>query len=310
MRLIILLFLFSVLQQIGITADLSSPVPLTDSAYTELRQLDRWGILADGQNQLLSEKEQHVLTRYDIALLLVEPFERCAALVEVPDSTKVLPAQRRRWEMAYLTVSKLSTADVDHMLATVSTLLRDFAGDVDLLAPKLSQRTSEALRKLKLSPSYRPWMTVPEQTNNLPLIHITINPHAPSDSLHNPLLFLTSPQGGREALFMRRSGATREMSDPLLVGSRNVTTMEAAIDVAFSRFRLYGSLSSLPGSDPAQIMIRPDGSGSAMLGIEVNLTHINDLGISGIFEYHITRLGVPDSYNTNVGIGGGIGLSW
>ncbi|HEX2951085.1 MAG TPA: hypothetical protein VHV83_16195, partial [Armatimonadota bacterium] len=216
----------------------------------------------------------------------------------------VLPEQRRRAEMAYLTFSKIAPEDFDRALTSLSQLLRAFGTDVELLSPGLSSRASAALHKLTL-PAFRPWV---KNSALSPVVHLSITPHAQTDSINDgPLAFISPTHGGRYALFARTSKGGDQQS---VVGTRPVTSLEAAADVAFGRFKLYGSIGTLPGQDPTMMILRPDGTGKAMLGLQVDVLQIRDLGISGIFEFHIMRSGDPTNLDTNTGAVGGVGLNW
>ncbi|HEY3378866.1 MAG TPA: hypothetical protein VGL77_15380 [Armatimonadota bacterium] len=321
LTLLLALILFATLPALAGGDELMSNVPLNDLTYTQMRQLDRWDILSDGQDKLREESRQPVLTRYDMAFLLVEPLERCVAFVAMQETpTSVLPEQRRRAEIAYLALSKLSPTDFDQMLVIMSQLAKTFASDIDQLSPGMSARATTALRKLTL-PHFRPW-TPAKGTSDVPtpVIHLSINPHVQQSTATGflNLSFLSPTQGGRTNLFTTRiprvaapsTSGSGDASEAAIVGSRAVSSLEAAVDVAFGRFRLYGSLATLPGQPPMLTIIKPEGSGKAMLGMEVDLVRIKNLGISGIFEYHIMRSGEPANYDINTGAVGGIGLNW
>jgi hypothetical protein len=89
-----------------------------------------------------------------------------------------------------------------------------------------------------------------------------------------------------------------------------MSSLEAAVDVAFGRFHLYGSVATLPSEDPTQTVLKADGSGRAMLGLQVGIMQLKNLGISGILQYQVVRSGDPMNPDTNTSLGGGIGLSW
>lgn len=307
---LVCIFLLTV-WSIGRAADLLTQVPTNDAVYAQLQLLDHRGLLAEGQGKLLSEPRQRSLTHYDIAYLLVEPLERCVALVSVQEAQSSLPEQRRRAEMAYLAISKLSSTETDELLTTLEQLLRGYSSDINQLSPGLAIRTLPALRKLR-SPSFQPWLKTQEtdSADLMPVFHVSITPHAQTGSSSDRLSFLIPPTGGRMALFQR--GETGHGSgEPAIISTRPMSSLEAAADLAIGRFRVYGSLSTLPGQDPAMMILKPDGTGKAMLGLQIDVLRIKDLGISGIFEYHIMRYGDdPRNLDTDTGAVGGIGLHW
>lgn len=307
--LLLLLILLSALPLIGDTADLVETVPSNNSAYTQLISLYKFGIIPSLPDKLRDSGRTHPLTRYDVAFLLVEPLERCVAFVRAQESSASLqPEQRRRAEMIYLTFSKLPVADMNQAISMLTQLLDAFGPDIDQLSPGMSTRAASALQKLK-QPSFRPWIKTSDGLlGGMPVIHLSINPNAQTDSLNGgPLAFIAPQQGGREALFARKDSPS---VDTGMIGSRPVSSLEAAVDIAFPRLRVYGSVGTLPVQDPMASLMRADGSGKAMLGVEVDIAHIKYLGISSIFEFHIMRSGDPTDPDTNTGAVGGIGLNW
>ncbi|HEX2952239.1 MAG TPA: hypothetical protein VHV83_22115, partial [Armatimonadota bacterium] len=129
-----LLMLITAVGAIAQTEDLIQAVPTTNPAYAQVYQLNKVGIIPTLPEKL--RKTDTPLTHYDIAFLLVEPLERCSAFVETQESpSTVLPEQRRRAEMAYLTFSKIAPEDFDRALTSLSQLLRAFGTDVELLSP-------------------------------------------------------------------------------------------------------------------------------------------------------------------------------
>ena len=282
--------------------------PASDATCVQLRQLDHWGLLADDQAKVLSSPKYSTLQRYDVAYILVEPLERCIALVAVQDDPQAPPQQRRRAEVAYFAVSNLSALEFDQVLNSLTKLLIGYHLEIEKLAPGLFRRATPALQKLLL-PEYRTWMergndNTPEMT---PRIHVTIGPHSTDDPLQSRLDFLAPVQGSRSIFSSRAMETSPE--DPIIIGTRPVSSLEAAVDVAFSGVRLYGSVGTLPGQDSSS-MLFSTGAGQAMLGVEIGLTKINNLGISGILEFHVMRYGDPTNPDTDTDAVGGIGLHW
>jgi hypothetical protein len=284
--------------------------PASDATCAQLRQLDQWGMLSDDQDKVHASPNYTTLKRYDVAFMLVEPFERCIALITVQENPQALPEQHRRAEVAYFAFSKLLPIECDQVITTLTKLQLSYHTELEKLAPGLTHRAAPALQKLSL-PAYRPWLEegTKATSDDTPRIHVTIGPHSPDDPLKSRLDFLAPEQGSRSSFFTRSLPSSSSGSE-IMIGSRPVSTLEAAVDVAFSGVRLYGSVGTLPGQDPATMIFRPDGIGQAMLGVEIGLTKINNLGISGIFEFHVMRYGDANSTDTDTGAVGGIGLHW
>ena len=287
--------------------DLMLPVATTDPAYTQLRQLNRWGILTEGQEKLSDEKSQRVLTRYDIAFLLIEPLKRCTALVDVQESVNALPEQRSRAETACFTFSNLSTSEMNAVIVTLSQLRVAFGNDIDQLSPNLNKRAGEALLKLS-SPTFRPWNKTHE-ANGPFTVHMFVNPHVQPDSVNDPWLLLPSASNGRASLSMRGTSGAGDAGIPL-ISTRSVSSLKFAADLAISRMKLYAAISTLPGEDPTDAILKPDGSGVYMFGVQIGLMHYKDVDFSTIFMVHFTRTGDPANRENGTAAAGGIGLSW
>jgi hypothetical protein len=309
--LLLLCILSCVIPSVAWGADLTASISTTDQTCAHLRQLDRWGLVPAVQRKLLYGKGQRPLTRYDVAFLLIEPLERCIAIVDVQDAPKAAPEQQRRADMAMVTFAKLTPAEFDTLVENLRLLVQSYAADIDQLMPGQSHRAAVALMKLT-QPQYRPWMKAqPESADAGPTFHWHISPNVPLDSFSIPFALLTPVKGETKSapLSMRTLGDKTDANQPV-TSSQSVSSLEAAVDLALGRFRLYGSLATLPGQDPATVILNPDGSGKAMLGLEVGLMRLRDVGISGILEFHIMRSGDPANLDTNTGAVGGIGLSW
>ena len=313
MRPVVLLplFIFLLLATLSVSRaeEVTLFAPASDATCLQLRELDHWGLLSDDQQKVLSSPKYATLTRYDVAFMLVEPLERCTALITVQQDPQALPEQRRRAEIAYFAVSRLSSIEFDQLVSSLTKLLLSYHAEMEKLAPGLARRAIPALQKL-LQPAYRPWMKrgAGETPDATPRVHVTIGPHSSDDPLKSRLDFLAPTQGSRSSFFMRSTPTAAD--NGAFIGSRPISTLEAAVNVAFSGVRLYGSLGTLPGQDPASMVFRPDGTGQAMLGVEVGLTKIDNLGISGIFEFHVMRYGDPNNLDTDTGAVGGIGFHW
>ena len=307
---ILIFLLFSMLSVNG-AEDVTLFAPVSDATIAQLHQLDHWGLLADHQNKMLSSPHVDTLKSYDVAFMLVEPLERITALIAVQENPQATPAQRRRAEVAYFAVSRLSPIEFDGLIMTLMKLQLNYYPELNKLSPDLSRRSAPALQKL-MQAEYRPWMQrgVTDAPADTPQIHVTIGPHSPDDPLKSHLDFLAPLKGSRSSFFSHAQSATVGSSSEVIVGTRPTSTLEAAVDIAFSGLRLYGRFGTLPGQDPATMVFRADGTGQAMLGVEFGLTKINNLGISGIFEFHVMRYGDPNNLDTDTGAVGGIGLHW
>lgn len=301
-------------QAVAQAAELMLPVPVTDAAYGQLRQLIRNGLLIDGRERLLDERNPRELTRYDIAFMLVEPLERCSALADVLDTRKpsaVLPEQRRRAEMACCLFARLTHAETDSAIASLGQLVHVFGTDIDQLSPGLTRRAAKALQQFnQADPASRPWEKTLRRTSEQPVIRLSIAAHEP-DSLNDPWLFSFPTRSTLTPLAsLRPASAMDSGTGAALMGTRSMSSLAAAADIAFDRYKFYVNLSTLPGGDPTAALLNPDGTGRAKFGVEIGLAHVNGLGISGIFEYHIMRTGDDTNHDTNVGAMTGIGLTW
>jgi hypothetical protein len=191
------------------------------------------------------------------------------------------------------------------VLTASSQLLLTYQDAVDALSPGLSKRASGAIRKLGLS-SFRPWLAAPD-TANKPSLRVSVDPNAPLETFGDPLP-LTSflPQRSNTAAFFRmdpQAADRQPVEGPL-------NAFRTTFDIALGRALVYGSLSTLPGQDTELFRHPQDATGKAMVGVRMDLFRVKDLGISGIFEYHIMRSGEPGDTNTDTGAVGGIGLAW
>ncbi len=290
----------------GWAADLIDQVPVTASAYAQLRQLGQQRMLAEGWEAQLNRAPQHPLTRYDFAFLLIEPLERFCTLVQAQENAGLTPEQRRRNDLALETIRALTPAELDNLLVTTNKLLVSFSDAIDELSPALSTQATSALRKLGL-PRFRPWFdSVMRITTLDPEVHIKVNNTAP-DPIGNPLSLVpthtaSAPLG--HALAFSADGG--DHAAPTL---RPANSLEAALDLALGPLRVYGAIGSLPGKDPVT-MFKLDGNRTSMLGVSVDVLHLNSISINVIGEVHFVRTGDPGNTDLSAGAVGGIGVSW
>ncbi|HOF87842.1 MAG TPA: hypothetical protein PLZ36_07015, partial [Armatimonadota bacterium] len=246
-------------------------------------------------------------TRFDFGLQLVEPLQRFVALVEAQETPTIGPAQRRRADLAYKAVSGLSDEQFSALLGHARALCEEFRAAIEALAPGLPLKANIARGKLR-EPRYQPWKTpaaAPAAAPKGANVHYALEPRLP-DPIGNPLPLLPAQPNQRGILFFTGGAET----DNRLLGTRAIDSMAAAIDVAFSeRLRVYGMMSTMPGDDP-MLLLKPDASRRAMLGVRFDLGHLNELGLTGIFEYHMMRTGNPDNPNIDHGAVTGVGLTW
>jgi len=283
-------------------------VPAQAPAYKQLRLLEQRGMLSTVRENLLSGVPPRQLTRYDFAFLLIEPLERFSALIEAQENpSNLAPEQRQRKELAYQAISILSPDELDQLLATTTQMLLTFGDVIEELSPGLTNRAGTALRKLGL-PRFRPWSKPAialRENDASPVVRVAVDPKATPNSFGDPLPPLRPTHTVNPEVLAFSQG--NRVSLP--AGKRPINSLEAAIQFAYGPIRLYGSLASQPGQDPA-LLLKPDSSGKAMVGFQVNIGQINDLGVSGIFEYHVMRSGDAGNVSVNTGAVGGIGLSW
>ena len=285
--------------------ELIQQVPAGSAAYAQLALLAKVGMLSSGQDALRPNAANRLLTRFDFGVQLVEPLRRFIALVEATDAPNVDPVQRMRQELAYNAVKTLSAGDFDKVLLATAQLLTTYSDIVGGMYPDLPKQAGEALRKLQQK-QYRPWIlqqaaqTHPDSAHLL----VSLTPKAPPDDIRNPLPVTPSLLNTHDALAM--IGGDGASDDPV-VGSKPVNTLQAAIDVAFGSYHLYGSLATLPGEDPAAL-IKPDPNAKTMIGIQFPL--LSNLGLSGFVELHRLRTGDPGNANITTAAMGGIGVSW
>lgn len=279
------------LQAGGFAADLVAPVSAKDPAFADLRVLDKYGMLNAHENLFTAD---HPVTRYDIAFELIPTLRSFVALVEVPATNS--PEERMRRELVNHLLATLSRDDAVKLLAATNHLLSGYYGEIEELAPGLASHAALALKKM-LTP-------VSPGVGNRLTWHVSVDPNAQPDSLNNPLPLVPPHTGGTET----RPFTIGRPADRILLGVRPVDSLEAAVDVTYSGFRLYGTFSTLE-HDP-RLLIKPDQlSGSAMIGLQFNIAEINDLGITGIVELHILRSSDPTATSSNVGMGG-VGIVW
>lgn len=296
---------FSLVGGWAASVDLMTPVPAAAPAYGQLRLLAQQDLLST--TTPLAQQGSRLLTRYDVALLLIEPMERFVALVDAQEQDTLTLEQQRRKDLAYDAIAPLSSHDLGRLLTASSQLLLNYQDVVDALSPGLSQRASVAIRKLGLS-SFRPWLAPPTPAAK-PSLRVSVDPSAPIETFGDPLpLTNLAPPRANSALFFRMDTPLPTGERPLPDGPLNA--FRTTFDIALGRALVYGSLSALPGQD-AEIFRHPqDATGKAMVGVRVDMFRVRDLGISGIFEYHILRSGEPGDTNTDTGAVGGIGLAW
>ena len=293
------------------TTDLLAPLASNNPAYGQLRELARFGIISTADNSAFRENSVKPLTRYDVAFLLLDPLELCSLLVEMQENPKLLADNRQRVETIYRALARLTDTELQQALKHLSQLLESSSEDIGQLMPGLAQRAAPALKKLTL-PNYHPW-TIREPGDSAASsssFHVSLNPRVESNSFTSPLTFIGAAAGtDTSPAFVRSTTDTGAASNPLLL-TRSVTSLEAAVDMALGRVRLYGSVGPLPGTDLTMTLLRSDGTGKAMVGVEVDILQINNLDISGIFEYHIMRYGDPAARELDSGAVGGIGIRW
>lgn len=285
-------------------ADLVQDVPAGSVAYDHLQALSQAGLLSaplqvDGGKPV-------VLTRLDFAFQLVEPLQRFIALVDVQESATSAPEQRRRATLASKAVEKMTDTEFSALLAHTVALRDSFHDLIDTLSPGLGQKSVRALNKLA-EPRYRALLrqpAAPTQPDNRLTVSYNIET-TEADTFRNPLSLLPPRSSSPGALLLSRGPAEVDT----LVGTRSIDSIEAAINVVFNRVNLYTKTSTLPGADPS-MLLRPDANRRAMLGVRVDFGHLNELGFTGIFEYHIMRTGDPTRPNYDQGGVAGFGLTW
>jgi hypothetical protein len=287
-----------------LAADLVQEVPAGSVAYEHLQALSHQGLLAAPLP--MDGAKPRVLTRLDVAFLLVEPLQRFIALVEVRESTTTAPEQRRRATLASKAVEGLTDAEFTALLGRAAALRDNFRDMLETLSPGLAQKAAHALNTLA-EPRYRAWTQKPPASppkDNTLSVNYSIETHE-ADSFRNPLPLLP-PRTSTPGALLLRSGSAE---DTRLIGTRSIESLEAAINVVFNRLNLYTKTATLPGADPTNLL-RPDANRRAMLGVRVDFGHLNELGFTGIFEYHIMRTGDPAKPNYDQGGVAGFGLTW
>ncbi len=294
----VLVVLLLAVQAWSPASNLMQQVSTKDPAYTALRLLDRHGLLADTRYILFSELSSTTLTRYDVAFALIEPLRQFIALTDSRGGD-VPPETLHRRDVAYRLLSGLTPHDRIQVLATALQLTQDFADAIDELTPGLTKKAMPALRTLQQTPDLRNAQMTGRSDRS---VHLSVDTRAELETFGNPLPLLPTRRPDPNGQPMSTGGA-------LYV--RPANSLEAAVDVALGRVRFYGTLATLPGQS-TNFIIRPELSGTAVVGVQFDFLKINDLGISGILEYHVQRTNGTgaDDGDTNVGGVTGIGIRW
>ncbi len=282
-------------------AGLIQQVPAKDPAYAQLRLLDKCGMLPPATITAAG-----ALTRYDFALAVIEPLRQIVALTDAQDVVVVAPEQRRRQEKAAQVLSQLAPAEIEQFTIATGQLLQSYKDIIEELSPGLPRQATIALAKLPTLSFATPHSATTDDDRIT--LRYSFDPRAVPETFANPLPLVPAAPG---SLSVRALGK----SDPLVSGNmlsvRPVSSLEAAVNVAFRRFRVYGSVATLPGQDPMQLLVRPEiPNGRALLGFEINFGHLNTLGITGMLEYHIQRTSETGIPSTDIGAVTGIGIAW
>jgi hypothetical protein len=290
----------------GRAADLVAEVPLDAPAYAQLNALAQRQLLSPSRAGMLTDAPARVLTRYDFGLMLIEPLQRFIALWDAQSAGSSAPEQRRRAELTYRAVAPLTSRDLDDLLAKTNELLATFRDVIEELSPGLSRRAALALFELGKA-EHRPWMRA------LPLLPISredlnvsmaLQPKTPAEPFGSPLPLLPRPHSTPALALLADSEAA-----PALVLSRPADTLQAAMAVEFSRLRVYGTLSTLPGDEPLSLL-KIDSGRRATLGFRVDFGNLKEIGISGLLEYHVMRSGDPANPNIDRGAVTGVAVTW
>ena len=300
----VILALVLLINMRGSAGNLIQQVPAKSPAFAALRMLDQHKMLTTGRDALFTgTAPRSNVTRYDIALALIEPLSQFVALADTAGTVGSSPEQYLRRESAYRTFSSLSQNQLNHLLSAANQLLVGFADVIEELSPGLPAQAASALRKInKAATEYK--ISDTTAGNHLTL-RVTVDPNVEPDPFRSPLPLLPIKRDEPDVQLMIAPRAGEQG----LLGVRPVNSLEAAVDLAFSGFRLYGAVSTLD-KDP-RLLIRPDQlSGSAMVGLQFNIARLDDLGITGILEYHVLRSSDPVASNTNTGAVTGIGIIW
>lgn len=284
-------------------------VPPNSVAYTQLDVLMKAGLLSASQDNQLNNAKNHQLTRYDFGCLLVEPLRRFTALVQAKDAPSTDLVQRQRIELTYQAVTHLpSGMTFDQLLVATSQLLTSYSDVVEQISPGLHQQADEALKKLKQK-EYRPWIIQPIVIRtSAPAVKVSVNPHAQPDTMHDPLPMIPGTATSSDPKFMI-AGTGGSSVKPFILGSKPVTTQEFTVDVAFHRFRLYGTVGTLPG-DQVSDLISLSPNAKTMVGFQYPIATLSALGISGFVELRTVRTGDPGSIKLTNATGGGFILNW
>jgi hypothetical protein len=270
-------------------------VPVDAAAYSHLRTLAHANLLpgttSEARQDLLLPQPTRALTRYDVALLLVEPMEQLTAVVEAQDNLDPAPAQRRRFELGLRTLSTLTIGDINASLTAASALLAEYRDAIEAIAPGLPSRTATALDKLRM-PRYRLWQKTVGGLDR-PVMPRWRLSSVGSEMWRDPLVPASIMPG-----FAPDAGAPTT--------PKTITSYAAAMDVALSsRFRLYTAVAVQPSAETMTV----DG-GKARLGLEFSLFRIRDYGITGILEYSVTHSAEAGAPTLNSGATGGFGVVW
>lgn len=288
----------------GSAVGLIQQVSPKDPAFTQLHVLDKSGMLATARERVFPANTLHPVTRYDVALALVEPLQRFIALTAPFGAVSSSLDMHYRRELMLRTVAGLKTDEMEKLLGATNYLLQNYGDAIEAIAPGLTTPAADALKKIRVSAA---GVTITDNDEKLSW-RVSIDPKAELNPIGNPL-----PLFPLKKLEPETQPFTSEGAPPppkALIGVLPANSMELALNAAFRGFRIYGSVSTLPGQDPT-ILLRPrEISGSAMVGFQFNLGAFNDLGFSGNLEYYVLHNGAPNTPNTNTGAAGGISVWW
>jgi hypothetical protein len=291
--------------QMGRAAEYTLLVPAGSPAYVHLHLLNARGLLAPDRAGAMAAQR---LTHYDFAVLLVEPLERMIALVEGQGGQVLPPEQRRRYEFAYQSVSPLTREELHGVLRASEQLLSLFNDELEQLAPGLCFRAESALRKLSL-PAYTPWIkpTAAPAADQRVTVSLTTNPELDSVGMPLPSFLPSTTKAPPPSTLFFLTG--KADPDDAIMASFPVNTLEAAVAVTFKRFRLYGMYTAVPSAD-FDLFQKPLALGRAKVGVQIDIGHLNDFGVSALFETHIQRTPEAGATQTQTGAAAGIGLTW
>ena len=280
--------------------DLFQQVPGNDPAYAALRHLDHCGLLPT-YAKLQRGQSHHPLTNYEFALALTEPLKQFIALADTQSAHDGDPAQKQRGLLLNGTLSALSAADREQVIAEIGRLAQQFAAVVDEIQPGLSAQALAALRRLPKTPVISDKL-IHTDDNNLSAVKITLNPNAslPYASLL-PAVVMTS--GGNARLL---SG-----SDNQPVAMYPVKSLELALNSTWHGIGLTTTLDTLPGVNPLDIVNPLQMPGHMQIGVtSPDLLRFNNLGIRWMLDYHIQRYSDQGIVNTNKLVTTGMQILW